>query len=97
MESKIAMHIIEQHCQGKRSDQSLNEDGLIITDGFAAVVDGVTSKSVHHPAGLVLGRVQHRGDVSGPFSRTERPASMSLLPTHTISTSGRSLISPIIR
>ena len=32
------------------SDQSLNEDGLIITDGFAAVVDGVTSKSVHHPA-----------------------------------------------
>ncbi len=68
MESKIAMHIIEQHCQGKRSDQSLNEDGLIITDGFAAVVDGVTSKSVHHPAGLVLGRVQHRGDVSGPFA-----------------------------
>ena len=97
MESKIAMHIIEQHCQGKRSDQSLNEDGLIITDGFAAVVDGVTSKSVHHPAGLVLGCVQHRGDVSGPFSRTERPASMSLPPTHTISTSGRSLISPIIR
>ena len=68
MESKIAMHIIEQHCQGKRSDQSLNEDGLIITDGFAAVVDGVTSKSVHHPAGLVLGRVQHRRDVSGPFA-----------------------------
>lgn len=48
MESKIAMHIIERHCQGKRSDQSLNEDGLIITDGFAAVVDGVTSKSVRH-------------------------------------------------
>ena len=51
------MRIIEQHCQGKRTDQSLNEDGLIITDGFAAVVDGVTSKRVHHLAGLVLGRV----------------------------------------
>lgn len=42
------MHIIEQFCQGKRDDQSLNEDGLIITDEFAAVVDGVTSKSVRH-------------------------------------------------
>lgn len=59
MESKIAMHIIEQHCQGKRSDQSLNEDGLIITDGFAAVVDGVTSKSVRHlwqPSGGVVAK-----------------------------------------
>lgn len=90
------MRIIEQHCQGKRTDQSLNEDGLIITDDFAAVVDGATSKSVHHLAGLVLGRVQHRREACG-HSRTERPASMSLPPTHTISTSGRSLISPIIR
>ena len=62
------MRIIEQHCQGKRSDQSLNEDGLIITDGFAAVVDGVTSKSVHHLAGPVLGRVQHRREAGGPFA-----------------------------
>ena len=43
------MHIIEQYCRGKRPDQSLNEDGLLITDGFAAVVDGVTSKSERHP------------------------------------------------
>ncbi|MBT1174175.1 hypothetical protein JS530_01370 [Bifidobacterium sp. LC6] len=42
------MRIIEQFCQGKRLDQSLNEDGLIVTDGFAAVVDGVTSKSIRH-------------------------------------------------
>ena len=42
------MHIIEQFCQGKRDDQSLNEDGMVVTDGFAAVVDGVTSKSVRH-------------------------------------------------
>lgn len=62
------MRIIEQHCQGKRTDQSLNEDGLIITDDFAAVVDGATSKSVHHLAGLVLGRVQHRREACGPFA-----------------------------
>ncbi len=81
MESKIAMHIIEQHCQGKRSDQSLNEDGLIITDGFAAVVDGVTSKSVHHPAGLVLGRVQHRREACGPFAH--RTAGEHVVAAHT--------------
>lgn len=80
MESKIAMHIIEQHCQGKRSDQSLNEDGLIITDGFAAVVDGVTSKSVHHPAGFVLGLVQHRREAGGPF--THRTAGEHVVAAH---------------
>ncbi|KFI88284.1 MULTISPECIES: hypothetical protein [Bifidobacterium] len=42
------MRVIEQYCRGKRPDQSLNEDGLAITDGFAAVVDGVTSKSIRH-------------------------------------------------
>lgn len=53
------MHIIEQHCQGKRANQSSNEDGLIITDGFAAAVDGVTSKSVRHlwqPSGGVVAK-----------------------------------------
>lgn len=53
------MRIIEQHCQGKRTDQSLNEDGLIITDDFAAVVDGATSKSVRHlwqPSGGVMAK-----------------------------------------
>ncbi|PJM77694.1 hypothetical protein [Bifidobacterium felsineum] len=53
------MRIIEQFCQGKRSDQSRNEDGLIVTDGFAAVVDGVTSKSIRHlwqPSGGVVAK-----------------------------------------
>ena len=53
------MRVIERFCRGKRADQSLNEDGLVITDGFAAVVDGVTSKSVRHlwrPSGGVVAR-----------------------------------------
>ncbi|WP_241519610.1 hypothetical protein [Bifidobacterium callitrichidarum] len=53
------MRIIEQYCQGKRNDQSLNEDGLIVTDDFAAVVDGVTSKSIRHllrPSGGVIAK-----------------------------------------
>lgn len=37
------------------------------------------------------------GVISAAYSRTERPVSISLLPTHTINASGRSLISPIIR
>ncbi|TPF85451.1 hypothetical protein BW13_10815 [Bifidobacterium sp. UTCIF-37] len=43
------MRIIEQCCQGKHTDQTLNEDGLFVSDRFAAVVDGVTGKSVRHP------------------------------------------------
>ncbi|TPF95246.1 hypothetical protein BG22_02965 [Bifidobacterium sp. UTBIF-78] len=53
------MRVIERFCRGKRADQSLNEDGLVITDEFAAVVDGVTSKSVRHlwrPSGGVMAR-----------------------------------------
>ena len=53
------VRVIERFCRGKRADQSLNEDGLVITDGFAAVVDGVTSKSVRHlwqPSGGVVAR-----------------------------------------
>ena len=53
------MRIIEQYCRGKRPDQSLNEDGFAITDGFAAVVDGVTSKSIRHlwrPSGGVVAK-----------------------------------------
>lgn len=53
------MHVIERCCRGKRADQSLNEDGLAVTDGFAAVVDGVTSKSVRRlwqPSGGVVAK-----------------------------------------
>lgn len=53
------MRIIEQYCRGKREDQSLNEDGLVVTGDFAAVVDGVTSKSVRglwKPSGGVVAK-----------------------------------------
>lgn len=53
------MRVIEQYCRGKRPDQSLNEDGFAITDEFAAVVDGVTSKSIRHlwrPSGGVVAK-----------------------------------------
>lgn len=53
------MRVVEQFCRGKRPDQSLNEDGLVVTSDFAAVVDGVTSKSVRHlwrPSGGVVAK-----------------------------------------
>ncbi len=37
------MNIIEQKCIGKRTDQAFNEDALIITDQYIAVIDGATS------------------------------------------------------
>lgn len=37
------MRIIEQRCTGKHTDQSLNEDALIVTDKHIAVIDGATS------------------------------------------------------
>lgn len=39
------MKIIESFLCGKRPDQSLCEDGFVVTDNWAAVVDGSTSKS----------------------------------------------------
>ncbi|MBW3091411.1 hypothetical protein KIH79_00280 [Bifidobacterium sp. 82T10] len=53
------MRVIERCCRGKKADQSLNEDGLIVTSSFAAVVDGVTSKSVRRlwrPSGGVVAK-----------------------------------------
>ena len=38
------MQIIESFVQGKRKDQSLCEDGFVVTPHFAAVIDGSTSK-----------------------------------------------------
>ena len=43
------MKVIERCCRGKHADQTLNEDGLFVGDAFAAVVDGVTGKSVRRP------------------------------------------------
>lgn len=39
------MNIIEQFILGKKNDPALCEDGIVITDNFIAVLDGVTSKS----------------------------------------------------
>lgn len=39
------MQIIEQFISGKKSDPSLCEDGLFISNDFIAVIDGVTAKS----------------------------------------------------
>lgn len=39
------MDIIEQFILGKKNDPSLCEDGILITDNFIAVLDGVTAKS----------------------------------------------------
>ena len=49
------MQIIEQFICGKRQDQTLCEDGLLITDHFIVVVDGVTSK----------GKIKYDGFSSG--------------------------------
>lgn len=46
------MHVLEQYTHGKHGDPALNEDGLFVGDTYAAVVDGVTSKStanIWHP------------------------------------------------
>lgn len=62
------MRIIERYCRGKRNDQSLNEDGMLVTDDFAAVVDGVTSKSVRHlwrPSGGVVAKDLMLGVIGG--------------------------------
>mgnify|MGYP004458999549 CR=1 FL=1 len=59
MRTGLMMRIIERYCRGERNDQSLNEDGMLVTDDFAAVVDGVTSKSVRHlwrPSGGVVAK-----------------------------------------
>lgn len=39
------MKLLEQFILGKKNDPSLCEDGIVITDNFIAVLDGVTAKS----------------------------------------------------
>lgn len=47
------MEILECFVQGKRPDQSLCEDGWVMTPHFVAVVDGSTSKVPGRAGGLV--------------------------------------------
>ncbi|MBW3078346.1 hypothetical protein [Bifidobacterium simiiventris] len=76
------MRVIERCCRGKRADQSLNEDGLAVTNGFAAVVDGVTSKSVRHvwrPSGGVVAKNLLLGAIAGlPADATMRQVQSAL-------------------
>lgn len=56
-EKGMAFTIIEQALTGKAGDASLCEDALVITPGFAAVIDGATSKSPLRFSGKTTGRV----------------------------------------
>lgn len=51
------MHVIEQLVCGKRPDQALCEDGMVVTPHFAAVVDGSTSKVEGRNGGLTAMRL----------------------------------------
>lgn len=53
----MAFTVIEQALTGKAGDASLCEDALVITPGFAAVIDGATSKSPLRFSGKTTGRV----------------------------------------
>ena len=51
------MRLIEQSVIPKRGDPDLCEDGIVLTDAYAAVVDGATDKSGRRYDGLTGGRL----------------------------------------
>jgi len=51
------MKIIEKFIKGKYENQELCEDGIVVTDGFIAVIDGVSSQSEFSYQGKKLGRI----------------------------------------
>ncbi|MBT1181932.1 hypothetical protein JS531_08205 [Bifidobacterium sp. CP2] len=76
------MRIIERFCRGKHADQSLNEDGLVVTEDYAAVVDGVTGKSLRHlwkPSGGVVAKDLLASAIAGlPGEASMREAQRAL-------------------
>lgn len=50
------MHVIESLCQGKVPGNDLNEDHLIVTDDFIAVLDGVSTVNCPPIDGMAGGR-----------------------------------------
>jgi hypothetical protein len=50
------MQVIEQFSQGKTGDDSLNEDKVVVTEYFIAVLDGVTSRRGQMLQGMTNGR-----------------------------------------
>ncbi|MGM9693697.1 MAG: protein phosphatase 2C domain-containing protein [Alloprevotella sp.] len=64
------MKILEQYLCGKSPDASLCEDGVVITDAFAAVVDGSTSKVAGRHAGRLAMQTVVRALATLPASAT---------------------------
>lgn len=51
-----SFEVVEQHLEGKRS-AATNEDGIVVTEHFAAVIDGATAKSDFTLDGKATGRL----------------------------------------
>lgn len=51
------MIILEKKVLGKKNDESKCEDAIVLTEHFAVVIDGITSKSEIFFEGKLLGRV----------------------------------------
>jgi len=50
------MQIIEQFSEGKTGDNALNEDRIVVTKDFIAVLDGATARSGHNLRGMPNGK-----------------------------------------
>jgi glycerophosphoryl diester phosphodiesterase len=50
------MDIIEQFSRGKTGDEALNEDNILVSEDFIAVLDGVTSRRGRSLRGMATGR-----------------------------------------
>jgi glycerophosphoryl diester phosphodiesterase len=55
--SSRAYQIVERFVQGKAADAERCEDVVVVTDAFAAVIDGATSKSPRRPGTVSPGRM----------------------------------------
>lgn len=66
----MSIRVLEQFVQGKHEDPALCEDRLVLTGHFAAVIDGVTSKSDYtwhgHSSGSYAGMLIARVLESAP-------------------------------
>lgn len=73
------MNIIESYVCGKRPDQSLCEDGYVVTPHFAAVIDGSTSKVKGRNGGRTAMRLVQEaiGSLPPDTSKEEMLASLT--------------------
>lgn len=51
------MKVVEQFIRSKTGDMGTCEDGFVVTDHFAAIIDGATNKSDMHYQGETPGRI----------------------------------------